>query len=261
MANKAIDKSYLLQTLRDFDADILKKGYIEKYATFSAMPAASATTEGKIIQYVGADDSTNNLKNGYFYIVQQDATTPGTYKWEEKAVMEIPAGVEYSIVKETTADPGYIATYQLYGATAGGTPSPIVGSTKINIPKDFLVKSGTVNTVTAADKAAGGKFDGDPNFQVGDKYIDFVVNVKAEDPSDPTTDEHIYINVKDLVDVYTAGEGIDISTVSGSQVVKIKLNIDQLTGSNLSGLKFAGASNDELAIDFETTQIDFDTEW
>ena len=207
MANKAIDKAYLLQTLKDFDASILKNSYIEKYDSYANMPAASSTTEGKIVQYIGANDTTHDLKNGYFYIVVEDTAAPGTYKWTEKAVMEIPAGVEYSIVKETTPDTGYFATYQLYGATAGGTPAPITGSEKINIPKDFLVKSGEVKTVTAADKAAGGIFENDPNFQEGDKYIDFVVNVK--DPAQ-VTDEHIYINVKDLVDVYTAGDGIDI---------------------------------------------------
>lgn len=258
---KAIDKAYLLQTLKDFDASILKNSYIEKYSAYADMPAASSTTEGKIVQYVGADDTTHGLVNGFFYVVEEDATTAGTYKWVEKAVMTIPDGVDYSIVKEATPDTGYFATYQLYGSVGGSTPAPISGSSKINIPKDFLVKSGEVKTVTAADKAAGGIFENNSDFLEGDKYIDFVVNVKDEPSGGTTTDEHIYINVKDLVDVYTAGEGIDISTVSGQEVVKIKLNVDQLTGSNLSGLKFAGTGSNELAIDFEAVNIDFDTEW
>lgn len=45
-----------------------------------------------------------------------------------------------------------------------------------------------------------------PALEVGDPYLDFVINVK----SGTATDEHIYINVKGLVDVYTPGNGIDI---------------------------------------------------
>jgi len=282
MANKAIDKAYLLQTLKDFDAQILKESYIEKYSTYAEMPAASATTVGKIIQYIGANDTTNHLTNGYFYIVKEDSsTTPSTYSWVEKAVMEIPAGVEYSIVKETTADTGYVATYQLYGATAGGSPAPIVGSAKINIPKDFLVKSGEVKTVTAADKAAGGIFENDPNFQIGDKYIDFVINVKAEDPSDPTTDEHMYINVKDLVDVYTGGAGVSID---GNNAISIDLTANgglELLGASLAsqtlGIKIDDTTSDQIALHLgadglygsllladatdPNEKIDFDTEW
>jgi len=281
MANKPIDKEYLLQTLKDFDAKILKKSYVEKYEQYSDMPIASSTTEGRIIQYVGANDVVNNLTNGYFYIVEEDTTTPGTYKWVEKAVMEIPDGVEYSIVKEATADTGYFATYQLYGATAGGTPSPISGSAKINIPKDFLVKSGTVSTVTAADKAPGGKFENDSNFQIGDKYIDLVVNVKAEDPSDPTTDEHLYINVKDLVDVYTGGDGI---IVDAHNAITVDLaaagGLELLGGSSPNkqvGIKIDTTTSDQMVLhvgadglygslliadpDDPDEAIDFDTEW
>lgn len=278
MANKPIDKAYLLQTLKDFDAKVLKESYVEKYAAFADMPVASATTEGKIVQYVGANDAVNNLKNGYFYIVEEDSTTPGTYKWAEKAVMEIPDGVEYSIVKESTPDTGYFATYQLYGATAGGTPAPIASSAKINIPKDFLVKSGEVKTVTAADKAPGGIFENDPNFLEGDKYIDFVVNVK--DPAQ-VTDEHIYINVKDLVDVYTGGAGI---TIDGNNAISIDLTANgglELLGGSLAsqtlGVKIDSTTSDQIALHVgadglygsllladatdPSEAIDFDTEW
>ena len=279
MANKPIDKAYLLQTLKDFDASVLKKSYIEKYDTYANMPVASATTKGKIVQYIGADDTTNNLKNGYFYIVKEDTSvTPYTYSWVEKAVMEIPAGVEYSIVKEATPDTGYFATYQLYGATAGGTPAPIAGSQKINIPKDFLVKSGEVKTVTAADKAAGGIFYNNPDFLEGDKYIDFVVNVKD---AAQVTDEHIYINVKDLVDVYTGGAGI---AIDANNAISIDLTANgglELLGGSLAsqtlGIKIDGSSSDQIALHLgagglygsllladatdPSEAIDFDTEW
>ena len=272
MANTPIDKAYLLQTLKDFDATILKSSYVEKYATYAEMPVASSTTEGKIVQYIGTDDSTHHLTNGFFYEVVE-GTTAGTYEWAEKATMSGPDGVEYSIVRESTPDTGYFATYQLYGKVGSGTPAPIVGSEKINIPMDFLVKSAEVKTVTAADKQQGGIFYNDPDFEEGDKYIDFVVNVK----SGTAIDEHIYLNVKDLVDVYTPGAGI---TIDGSNEVSVKV------GTN-KGLEFTGSDSDELSVKVTnsdqvtlsltaaglsasllladatdpTEKIDFDTEW
>ncbi len=243
MANKAIDRAYLLDTLKDFDSVILKNSYVEKYDSYANMPVASAATEGKIVQYIGADDALNDLKNGFFYQVVESTVTAGTYEWVEKAVMNIPDGVEYSIVKESTADEGYFATYQLYGKVGGGSPAPISGSAKINIPKDFLVKSGEVKTVTAADKEEGGIFYDDPNFEVGDKYIDFVVNVKEGS----ATDEHMYINVKDLVDSYTAGNGLDLTNGEFSVVAKANGGVD--------------VDANGVFLDFEDDDIDFTTEW
>jgi hypothetical protein len=84
---------------------------------------------------------------------------------------------------------------------------------KINIAKDFLVKSATLATVTAADKPYSGA-------AVGDKYIDFVINSK--DATSDTDADHIYLAVNDLVDTYTAGAngGITIS----NKTVSIKLS-------------------------------------
>ena len=186
--------------------------------------------------------------------------------------MEIPASIEYSVVKESTPDTGYFATYQLYGGLPGGTPAPISGSAKINIPKDFLVKSGTVSTVTAADKASGGKFENDPNFQVGDKYIDLVVNVKEG----TATDEHLYINVKDLVDVYTGGDGIaidnsnvisvDLATNGGLEISsnKLAVKIDNTTPDQMQLHLGANGLYGSLLLADATDpdeKIDFDTEW
>ena len=64
---------------------------------------------------------------------------------------------------------------------------------KINIPKDFLVKSASVETVETADDPVSG-------YSVGDKYLDFVINTK----DNSSTDEHLYVLVTDLIDTYTA---------------------------------------------------------
>ena len=105
----------------------------------------------------------------------------------------LPGAAEYSIAKAATADSGYSATYYL---TKDGTQ---VGE-KINIPKDMVVQSGSVKSVTTADSPVSG-------YKVGDKYIDLVLA--------NATNSHIYILVSDLIDVYTAGTGI---TISGNQV-------------------------------------------
>ena len=101
----------------------------------------------------------------------------------------VPSVPVYSILKSETADDGYSATYQL---TKDGEP---VGD-KINIAKDMVVQSGQVSTVVTDDTPVQG-------YKAGDKYIDLLLA--------NTDNEHIYILVSDLVDVYSAGSGIVIS--------------------------------------------------
>lgn len=108
---------------------------------------------------------------------------------DKTAAITISEGHEYSIQKLGTAESGYSATYQL---TKDGTK---VGDS-INIPKDLVVESGSVKTCETADEPVVG-------YKLGDKYIDLVLA--------NSNDEHIYILVSDLVDVYTAGEGIKIT--------------------------------------------------
>lgn len=96
---------------------------------------------------------------------------------------------EYTVVKQTNANTGFSSTYYL---TKNGTQ---VGS-PINIPKDMVVQSGSVKTVTTKDNPQQG-------FVIGDKYIDLVL-ANAEN-------SHIYILVSDLVDKYTAGTAITIT--------------------------------------------------
>lgn len=122
--------------------------------------------------------------------------------------IEIPASSEYTVAKAATAESGYSATYYL---TKDGNP---VGE-KINIPKDMVVQSGSVKTCVAADTPLEG-------LVVGDKYIDLVL-ANAED-------SHVYIKVSDLVDVYTAGEGIVISDNQVSvDTTKVAMKTDLTT--------------------------------
>lgn len=105
---------------------------------------------------------------------------------------------EYSLVKQATAESGFASTYYL---TKNGT---LTGD-KINIPKDMVVQSGSVKTVTTANSPVTG-------YNVGDKYIDLVLANAAN--------SHIYILVSDLIDTYTAGTSISIS----NNVISVDVN-------------------------------------
>lgn len=129
---------------------------------------------------------------------------------EDGLKVVIPDAAVIDVVKKATANDGYVATYQV---TVDGTA---VGA-DINIPKDYLVKSADIKVVTTADDPYTGA-------AVGDKYINFVVN--TVDGTD--NESHIYLSVQDLVDEYTAGDGIDISDTN---VISIKL------GTDTNGLK------------------------
>jgi len=131
------------------------------------------------------------------------------------------AGV-VTVEQQATAETGYISTYVV---KQGGLQ---VGS-KINIPKDFLVKSASVGTSTAANSPQSG-------FAKGDKYLDFVINTKDSSG----TDEHLYVNVKDLVDTYTADE--TTLTLSNGQF-SIKSGIIPQASSTATDIKMNGTQS------------------
>lgn len=127
---------------------------------------------------------------------------------------------EYSIVKLGTATEGYIATYQLQkdGVQAGAN---------IDIPKDYLVKSAEIKTSTG---------EGDPSgLPEGSKYIDFVINTKVGTGEE----SHIYLDVQELVDAYTAGNGIEISKAN---VVSAKVVAANGLSVGTAGIAMALAS-------------------
>lgn len=157
------------------------------------------TAENKVASVAAADDSVvvDDTTKDVTVAVKISAKAGNnlsleTTSGEEGLYVNVPAADTY-VVKETAAEAGYAKTYKLYkNYVDASNPGDVVGDS-INIPKDFLVKSATVETCTEADKPVAG-------YKVGDKYMDFVVN--TVDASE--TPQHIYINVTDLIDVYTA---------------------------------------------------------
>lgn len=143
------------------------------------------------------------------------------------AIEDAKKAVGVTLIKAENADAGYAATYKLVNISDN---SKQVG-VSINIPKDYLVKSASIETAIEDNKPVEGITN-------GDKYIDFVVNTK----DGSGTEEHIYLNVKDLVDVYAAGNGI---SVSEKNVISLKVSDDNANGLYVDedGLKLALAAS------------------
>lgn len=114
----------------------------------------------------------------------------------------------YDIVKD--ADSGdYAAIYHL-------TKDGVNTGAAINIPKDLFVKSGEI-----VDNPTG---------QPAGKYIKLTLQ---------NQDEPIYINVADLVDAYTAGNGI---TISATNEVSAKVVAENGLSVGASGIAMALAT-------------------
>ena len=144
---------------------------------------------------------------------------------------------EYSIEKQAMAEDGFAASYKLKKVI--GDDVSYVGDT-INIAKDLVLKSATLETVTE---------DGVPyaDAKVGDPYIKMVFNNEGA--------SNLYIPVKDLVDTYTAGNCIEI--IDNKISVKISNNahglvaVDGSLSINLATKHSDGAMSkeDKLIID------------
>lgn len=114
----------------------------------------------------------------------------------------------YDIVKDTDSG-DYAAIYHL-------TKDGVNTGAAINIPKDLFVKSGEI-----VDNPTG---------QPAGKYIKLTLQ---------NQDEPIYINVADLVDAYTAGNGI---TISATNVVSAKVVAENGLSVGATGIAMALAT-------------------
>ena len=236
-SGKAIDAAYLLNQLKAYDTKVATVKYNEKFQV-STMPTADANYLGKYFQYVGVTDDT--YTNGYFYTcVLEDSS----YKW----IKVQQAAPEYTIKKlSTPSSDEFSATFRL-------TKDGVEDGDVIDIPKEVFGRDAKTVVVTITDKASGGKFENDERFTIDDTYIELDVSLK-----DKTEPKPVYINVTNLVDVYVAGDGVKVTDGTGSKIISAKLTTD-------GGLKFGALEGSDtekgVAIDFETTNIDFDTQW
>lgn len=196
---------------------------------------------------------TNDLTNGAGFITASDiegkadsadlatVATSGSYDdLSDKPTLADLEGV-VSVEKQQTAETGYAATYVVKQNDTQ------VGA-KINIPKDFLVKSGEVKTAAAADLSTLGQ-----GYTSGDKYIDFVINTK----DGSGTDEHMYINVKDLVEdtTYTADESTITLSNDQFSVKAGGIGTTQLSSGVNTSLGYADDWNSSAAKGIASTDI------
>ena len=79
----------------------------------STLPQASASTVGMFLQYTGADTST--LTNGYWYKCEAQGTSPETYAWVNKPVMEVDDLMKDALPTASADELGNI--YMYTGAT------------------------------------------------------------------------------------------------------------------------------------------------
>lgn len=181
--------------------------------------------ETKVDKITGKGLSSNDFTNTYKNTLDNLNTTLDDY--------------EVTVEKSATAETGYIATYKVMQG------SKQVGAS-INIPKDYLVKSATMETCTVINNPVTG-------YMVGDKYLDFVINTK----DNTGTSEHLYILVSDLVDTYTAGAGLTLTSNEFS-IGTGAIGLSMLATGVQTSLGYADNWNSSIAKTITSTDV---TNW
>lgn len=145
----------------------------------SAEEARALAAEAELASQIAEKDS----------LPERNAGTVGKFLTNDGTDASWAALPEYTITKDAQAETGYAHTYHLSkdGVNVGAS---------INIPKDMVVESGSVETCTQDDVPVVG-------YKVGDKYIDLVLANSSQ--------SHLYILVSDLIDVYQGSTYIDIT--------------------------------------------------
>ena len=227
MAKKFLDDTGLNTLVQNIKAKFVAKESGKSLISDTLITKLSGMNENANQTKITVDSTTMGTAKGndtFTFVGSGDTTVTADSSTNTITISSTnPTVPEYTITKQTTADTGFIATYQLFKAGAA------VGD-KINIPKDYLVKSATLETCSTADVPVAG-------YKVGDKYIDFVINTK----DGSGTDEHLYILVSNLIDTYTGGKGI---TVTSNKIAAA------LTANG--GLKFS-ADSDSATIEIDNT--------
>ena len=180
------------------------------------------------------DDSTGGFKHWAEHIGVQGVAYKGTSLGDDALeVMQglanamqgiVDQGKNYTMVKNATAEEGYFATYQMQ-EVVGETITNV--GVPINIPKDFLVKSAEIKTVTTQGQPY-------PEAEVDDKYIDFTINAKAAQTAGEET--HLYLPVNELVDAYTVSDTATIDLEMSNNNITATLKDGSVQGVHIANL-------------------------
>lgn len=219
--------------------------------SINVSPSDSGTT---ISVNVKSGDNALKLDNGGLYVDQSALTS---YEGKEAISIADKSGVTgvkeialkinandkvlsqtvdgllstLSLKKVATPATGMASQYQLVGKDG----TTVLG-VSIDIPKDQFLKSAEfIASATEADKTI------DSSVIVGDPYLKFIFQTTG---ADTTT----YVSVKKLVDVYVAGNGINVT--SNTISIKIDASGESFLTVGTNGLKLSGV---QTAIDAAVT--------
>lgn len=264
--DKTVKEVYDLASSKTTMAEVEAKGYAVKADTDSAIAdakkagtdaataaadakqaadAAQAAADAKVASVKAADKSVTigGTNTEPTVKVAISATAGNALALDTDGLkVTIPAAAEYSIVKDANAVDGYAATYRL---TKGGEN---VGAA-INIPKDMVVKSGSVE-INPEGKAAG----------------TYLVLVLAN-----ATEDKIYIPVNSLIEYVTSGSSAEdmvviavdgithkvTATITNGTITKEKLHADVQTALNKanSAIQTADLAPYAKSADVENTYV------
>lgn len=206
--------TYLWQKIT---TELNKKGQVDSITANDNSVNVGGTAANPTIQLKISQVSGNSLE------VKND----GVY-------VNVPSQIAYSMQKKSTADAGFLATYQL---TANGTP---IG-TNINIPKDMVISSGEVKTVDTADEPYAGAL-------VGDKYIELTLANADNDK--------LYIAVNDLIEYVTSGSNVNdmiVISIDNNHVVTASVTDNSITKAKLASDVQISLGKADTAIQSVTT--------
>ena len=163
---------------------------------------------------VAISNSEYNTLTDYEQVYDEDTGRSGNVLFVGK----------HAIVKESTPEDGYAATYKLVSYDHEGNATQVGAS--INIIKDQFLKSATFHTEKEADAPA----------EVVAPYIKFVWNIDI-DPDTSGEQNTTYVPVSDLVDTYT-GDGVYISVGNDGKITldKSKLSADLKSDFGIDGI-------------------------
>lgn len=145
---------------------------------------------------------------------------------------ELKDDLKVSLDTAETPTSGYLKTYILSQGT--GTGKTEIG--KIDIPKDLVVTSGEL---------VHGYWSGD-TFTEDEEGPDTAIKLVIANQEKP-----IYINTKDLVDFYTAGNGIEIDNDHNVISIKYNAHSEEFLIVDANGIRVEGI---QAAIDLKADQ-------
>ena len=213
----------------------IKNGLTEADGIVTNNSGADIVLEEVAYTGAAADVSVADA-DGYF----EATTAEGVFKELAEDLADAIDASKVNVI-EAGASGDILKSYSFYQGLddpAVAEPSKLI--TTINIPKDYLVKSATVETVAVADQPYEGA-------KVGDKYIDFVINTK--DGAGTGTPSHIYIPVNDLIHPISGSTGTEV-TVAVSATNQISATINTINAAKINYV--SGSETVEAAL----TRID-----